>query len=73
MKNNNVKRLWLFDNSPYRGYDTYDSIVVCALNAKEAESFAVTHTKTPFRSRTILGIANRGIRQGFVIASFNAG
>ena len=77
-------KLYLIEQDENDGYDTYDSAVVIAVNAKEAKkinpagkgdwnSCWSTGASSPDKvTTTCLGTANSRIR-GVICASFNAG
>ena len=79
--------LYLISQSVNKGYDTYDSAVVCAKSAKEAQR---THPSgSPMYTATkpdiwawcspeaveveLIGKAKKGTKKGVICASFNAG
>jgi hypothetical protein len=80
-------KLYLLTQNEHRGYDTYDSCVVCAKNADDAKTinpdgdkfiegndpWNTWATKLSSISCTEIGIANKGIERGVIVASFNAG
>ena len=79
-------KLYLLTQSESTGYDTYDSCIVCAENEEEVKlinpnyngwerpSFYTTWASKPENVECILlGNANKNIKKGIVLSSFNAG
>ena len=75
-------KLYLLEQKRRRGYDTYDSCVVCAENAQDAitihpdEDYPDEYTWDSDKesiSCTEIGEANDKQKRGVIIASFNAG
>ena len=73
-------KLYLISQTENTGYDTYDSAVVAAENAKIAReinpdrsdgSYAWCHSKDV--TARYLGVAKAGTKRGLICASFNAG
>ena len=78
--------LYLLTQLRVLGYDTYDSVIVCAKNPKEAKQFHPDGNTLPSSSYSkswvddpdqvdckLIGEAARGVPPGVVLASFNAG
>ncbi len=83
-----MKSLYVLTQNDVRGYDTYDSVVVCAMNAEEARSIHPNQIPVDPWARTsygcwarspdrvsveFIGMAKPGLPIGVVVASFNAG
>jgi hypothetical protein len=75
--------LYLMSQEKVRGYDTFDSCVVAAKSVKDArrmhpdgnENKGITDTWCAPHNVYVqkLGVANDDIREGVLLASFNAG
>jgi len=79
--------LYLLTQDDSNGYDTYDSVVVCAENEEVAATIYPSHCgeewpKSQYRSWALtpdlvtvelIGKAHEDILRGVVLASFNAG
>ena len=81
--------LYLVTQDENYGYDTYDSMVVCATSRAEAvklhpygdegydderaSMYKAWCTSPEDANADLIGIAAHGIKKGVVIASFNAG
>lgn len=79
-------KLYLLTQNDNNGYDTYDSLIVCAENEKDAKTinpqgevfieddnwpdWAIKAASIQCRE---IGIANEDEGRGVIIASFNAG
>ncbi len=82
-------KLYLLEQNKVRGYDTYDSLVVCAENEEQAK--LISPFGGELREKTekydswvgkdniqyivvkYLGEAMEGIEKGVILSSFNAG
>jgi len=78
-----LKKLFLLTQTERRGYDTYDSVIVCALSDSEARNIH-PNTIVGWGSRSWcsspdavqvqhVGYAKTNVPVGVVLASFNAG
>ena len=71
--------LYLLTQEAVTGYDTYDSIVVCASSVKVAKQISpdvggyAWPTDPGFVTAKYLGKAAPSVKHGVVLASFNAG
>lgn len=78
--------LYLISQDINNGYDTYDSIIVCAENEEEAKMIKpngelledddyswVNLSQINKLKIEFLGVANKGIEKGIILASFHAG
>jgi hypothetical protein len=76
-------KLYRISQTSNRGYDTYDSAIVCAKSEDEARhthpgagwgELSATWCNSPDQVTVeLIGTAAPGTRQGVVLASFNAG
>jgi len=65
--------LYLVVRTDDRTYDEYDSAVVCAENAQEAMTSCLNMFNEGFMNYTLLGVAEKTVPKGEILASFNAG
>ena len=78
-------KLYLLTQHAVRGYDTYDSLIVCAQNEEEAKKIRPDNRKrsdnlrSSWRAEEIedvqckeIWLANKEIKEWLVLASFNA-
>jgi hypothetical protein len=75
--------LYLLSQTENRGYDTFDSCVVCAPNEEQAKTIHPRGDLNYVSGRgwaspdnvtaTLIGVADPSVKAGVVIASFNAG
>lgn len=72
-------KLYLLSQTVNHNYDTYDYCIVCAESMKEAKNIVPggNWDYWAFNSKNVsaklIGIANKNIAKGVVLASFNAG
>ena len=72
-------KLYLISQDVNRDYDTYDSAVVAAKNKETARNIPVGGTRSDSWANpedvkvVLIGTAIKGMAQGTVLASFNAG
>jgi hypothetical protein len=73
----NVNKLYLLTQTHVRGYDTFDSCVVCAPDREAARNITPARYGWPSNPEHVvvieLGTANEALQPGVVCASFNAG
>lgn len=72
-----MNRLYLLTQTNVRGYDTYDSCVVCAPDREAARQITPNSYGWPTDLQRVvvieLGTANEALQPGVICASFNAG
>lgn len=72
-------KLYKLSQEINNGYDTYDSIIVCAENKEEARKFFfdddawVSFDQIDKIEVEYIGEASKDIKKGVILASFNAG
>jgi nitroreductase len=73
----NVNKLYLLTQTHVRGYDTFDSCVVCAPDREDARAITPAPHGWPTDLEHVvvieLGVANEALQPGVVCASFHAG
>lgn len=72
------KKIYLLERQDEGGYDTYDSLVVCASNEDEAKLIRPDYGSDSWVSAdkitvTYIGVADKSIQKGLIHSSFNAG
>ena len=72
-----MNRLYLLTQTAVRGYDTYDSCVVCAPDREAARQITPANYGWPTDLERVvvieIGNANEALQPGVICASFNAG
>ena len=72
-----MNRLFLLTQTAVRGYDSYDSCVVCAPDREAARQITPNAYGWPTDLERVvvieLGTANEALQPGVICASFNAG
>lgn len=72
-----MNKLYLLTQTHVRGYDTFDSCVVCAPDREAARNTTPARYGWPTDLEHVvvieLGVANEALEPGLILASFNAG
>ena len=70
-------KLYLISQDSNKGYDTYDSAVVCCKNEQDAKNSKLgefDYWVTPDKVKVeLIGDAKKGLKEGIICSSFNAG
>jgi hypothetical protein len=73
-------KLYLLTQTDNRGYDTFDSCVVCAPGEEEAREIHPRGDRhcggwvePGLVTATLIGVADAGLKPGVILASFHAG
>lgn len=75
-------KLYILTQTINLGYDTYDSMIVCAETPKEAKDITIKkHYRESFSDWAtfddikceFIGVAGKEIKKGIILESFNAG